>query len=346
MTRAELRTEILQRLGDSDAAIWTAAELNTYIKEGLDRLTLATGLLWDFACFPDYPSAFNYTFDDELDHIESVTSWRITAQAQFTSSFERDYVDNARGPANHNFRWEYIGGYVSTMLGAALVNLPDNLHEIERATWNNLRIDPLRSRDLEGMDSRYELNAGAVEGYVQDKDGLSTLRKWRVPSSAYSGYTYDSDSSEYGLMRQIAAVCSDTPNGRWGDVVSVPGEEVSNGPWGVVRCFYKAAHDVKIEYRKRAEPVDADTKNFDEIPARYVQYVRWFVLGEALGREGDGQELELSVHYRSRFATGISRIIGRRLKVDSQRIRVMGGGARRSSRMPRARLPWPYPAAR
>ena len=71
------------------------------------------------------------------------------------------------------------------------MDLPDDLYEIERSTWNTIRIDALRSRFLEENDGRYELNKGEVRGYTQDKDGLRNLRKWPVPSAAYVPYSFD-----------------------------------------------------------------------------------------------------------------------------------------------------------
>ncbi len=192
---SDLLTEVQQRLGDSDGQIWTADELDRYIQDGYDLLTKQTGCLWGVAIEPDYAFAFNFTQEFELDLIIAVSGWYCDGPAQFTSQFERDYIDNASGPANHNEHWEYNQGYQSIAEVSAFVDLPTELQEIERATWNTRRTAPMISRDTENWDQRYEINKGIVEGYFRDKDGLNTLRKWRVPSSPYIPFKFDDQTS-------------------------------------------------------------------------------------------------------------------------------------------------------
>ena len=192
-TLADLRTETFQRLGDSAGSIWTGAELTNYIQEGYDQLTRRTGCLLGVALAPDYAFAFSYTAQWEYDYILAVSGWWADGPAQFTYEFERDLIDNADGPANHNHHWEFndSAGWVTLTEVSALVDLPSDLFEIERSTWNTRRISALRSRYFEEEDSRYERNKGQVEAYIQDKDGLDRLRKWRVPSTAYVPYGFD-----------------------------------------------------------------------------------------------------------------------------------------------------------
>lgn len=184
-----LRTALQRRLCDESEAIWTQAELEGYIQEGYDDLTKRTGCLFDTAMLPDVPFAFNITADWEEGYADA--SMMVSGPAGFTCEFERSYIDNARGPANHNHAWEYHLGYQTMLEVDALADLPESLQEVERATWNTRRISALTSRDLETFDSRYELNKGEVIGYTQDKDGLGVLRKWHVPSAPYSPFTFD-----------------------------------------------------------------------------------------------------------------------------------------------------------
>lgn len=104
MTRDELVTEIAQRLGDSAHGIWTAAELETYVQEGYDTLTMDTGCLFAQAALPDYFAGFTYTSDFEAAHFTS--GQYVIGPATFTSTFERDFADNSPGPANHSYPWE------------------------------------------------------------------------------------------------------------------------------------------------------------------------------------------------------------------------------------------------
>jgi hypothetical protein len=192
---SDLLAEVQQRLGDSNAQIWTADELNRYITDGYDVMTHLTGCMFGVVTAPDYAFAFNFTAEFEAEFAQSVSGWYCDGPANFTSISERDYLNNAHGPANHNEHWEFNLGHVNAgglpTEVSPLFDLPGDLHEIERATWNTRRTTPLVSRDMEGFDSRYELNKGIVEGYMRDKDGVNTLRKWRVPNSAYIPYLFD-----------------------------------------------------------------------------------------------------------------------------------------------------------
>lgn len=186
-TLADVRAEVLRRLGDTAQQIWTGNEVDAYLQDGYEQLAMTTGIFWETTCFPDDASSFNYTADFEVkdSYVDSLILWR----ANFTCVFERNWIDNAPGPANHTSFWEYDNGYVVTALGRAKEDLPSDLCQIERATWNSRRTVPLDSRELEYADSRYELTTGEVMGYLRDKDGVNTLRKWRVPSAFYAGYS-------------------------------------------------------------------------------------------------------------------------------------------------------------
>jgi hypothetical protein len=197
ITLAATRTALQRRLGDASGNIWSGEELDEYIQEGYDDLTRRTGCLFDTAMLPDFAFAFTFTSEFEEDYASS--GMLVNGPAQFTCEFERDYVHNARGPANHNYHWEYNSGYVSITEIDALADLPEALQEVERATWNTQRLQALRSSDLEFKDSRYELNKGEVQGFLQDKDGLGVLRKWRVPSAPYVPYTFDDGTDIYAF---------------------------------------------------------------------------------------------------------------------------------------------------
>ncbi len=202
VTLQEMTTTIQTRLGDLSEQIWTGAEIRQYIQEGYDQLTKLTGCLWETVLLPDYAYAFSFTSAFEADYIEP-GDWVNGPAVQYTHEFERDYVDNANGPANHNYPWEFNDGYATEQVIASLVEVPEDLHEIERATWNTRRLGALRSSDLD-PDGRYELNRGTVDGYVQDKDGLGRIRKFRVPSVAYVPHAYDSDSTDgFGIIRDL-----------------------------------------------------------------------------------------------------------------------------------------------
>ena len=195
----DLTTEVLQRLGDSAGAIWTETEIEDYIKEGYNDLTIRTGCLWGVACLPDYAFAFNYTWDGELIYVETVGGWYADGPAGFTGPDDRDFANNALGPANHTEHWEFNDSYQTITEVSPVVELPTEVYELERAVWNTKRIETMRSSSIEPRESRYELAKGVVEAYIQDKDGLRKLRKWRVPSTAYTPFDFD-DGSDLTLF--------------------------------------------------------------------------------------------------------------------------------------------------
>lgn len=339
---SDLRDQLQHRLGDTNEAIWPSSELDDYVKEGYNALTMATGCLWATDVAPDFAFAFTHTSPFEAAYFQG--GWTQAGCAQFTSEFERDYIDNAVGPANHTQHWEYNDGYV-TAAGASteispIVDLPEELHEIERATWDSRRIEPLPSRWLEQNDPRYELNKGQVNNYAQDKDGLRRLRKWQVPSAAYEPYELDDDDEVWGVLIQIPDVTSSTPIGQWGDFVQVPGEHAIGDQWGVIVGVYKETSNMRMEYRRRGAEL-TDSQPF-EIPDRYTVYVRHYAQARALEREGDGQDLELAAHYDARYKAGVQRMLKRKQAVQFQRKYVIGGNADRPQRQPLVRLPWQY----
>jgi hypothetical protein len=339
-TLASVRTELAQRLGDASHVIWPEADLDDYIKEGYNLLVKETGCLWATDVLPDYGTAMTHTGNGgwELDYFPA--DFMVGECCQFTSLFERDYLDNAFGPASHTQHWEQNGDYVLTDYVSGVVDLPEDVLQIERATWNTKRITPLRSSDVEFDDRRYELNTGIVEGYMQDKDGLGKFRKYRVPSSPYDPYDVDADSTT-GILITVSDLTSDTPLFEWGDLVQIPNQHAFGDPWGVIVGVYTEPLAVRIEYQRRGAEL-GDDQDF-EIPDRYVMYVRHWAQYRCLEREGKGQELELAAHFKSRFEEGVARMLKRKAAMGYQKVQVLGGGGRTIIRKDRrARLPWQY----
>lgn len=340
---ADLAVEVLQRLGDASSGIWTGAEIEDYIKEGYDDLCIRTGCLWEVDCLPDYALAFNFTQEFERGYAEAVSGWYADGPVQFTSEFERDFIQNAIGPGNHTEHWEYTSGYQSITECGATVELFSDCYQVERATWNTIVTVALHSRDLEPQDSRYELNKGNVEGFIQDKDGLSRLRKWRIPSTAYTPYEFDSDSDDgYGIIRFAGDIAEDlvVVSGEYGDLVQVDSINVFED-FGIIGPVYKEANSLRVEYRRRGAALSA-SQPF-EIQDRYTVYVRHYAMAAALGREGDGFEPELSAHYTERYLAGVERMAARREGLRYAKKNVVGGSGRvLGEKPPRVRMPWAY----
>jgi hypothetical protein len=101
-----------------------------------------------------------------------------------------------------------------------------------------------------------------------------------------------------------------------------------------------AATDIYIEYQRRAATLSSGGTSLD-LPDRYCDYVRHYVMWLAYERDGPGQNLKMAEHYRQRYVLGIDRMLKRKSAIHSARIQRLGG-----SEKPRTlgypRLPWQY----
>lgn len=204
---------VRRRLGDpipitnEDAAapaepLWTTDEIEAHFRDGLEELCRVTGILWDKETLDDSPPACNYEFDFERRYV-ALHIRRFTPVIGTVALLTELHVLGYRYECN--FQWEADGGSHSQFtLGeiefpwerdyaaagslhqAAVVPLPDGALEVVRVTWDNKRIPPVRSSDLEHHDPNYETIPGVVRAYSQDKDGLSNLRKYQIPVAAAS----------------------------------------------------------------------------------------------------------------------------------------------------------------
>lgn len=62
-----------------------------------------------------------------------------------------------------------------------------------------------------------------------------------------------------------------------------------------------------------------------DLPESYAKYMRWYVLWHAYERDGPGQSPELAKHYQERWAVGLERIEAVKSRVQSARLRSIGG---------------------
>ena len=120
VNRAQLRMEVLDRLGDTTQSIWTAGEIDQYLQGGYDLLAAQTGVLWDRT-------------------------------------------------------------YLSIKVGVALYVMPESLIEIERATYDDRRLEPLSIKELMARDSRFDIVTGQIDYYTCD-EAPRTIRIYRLPA--------------------------------------------------------------------------------------------------------------------------------------------------------------------
>ena len=338
-TIGSLITNTLFKLGDNDSDLWSRDEIRRYILEAYKSMAQDTGILWDQQVLEDQPQAGNVTCPEELQFLEAGDTF--TGLFSYTSPGEREYIDPGQwnlGPTNHNQVWE--AAYLDETYYRAVHELPEELIAIERATWNQRRIEPLRSNELEFSDSQYQTVNGQVEAYLQDKDGVGSFRKWRIPSIAADSYVI---TGMFGLMRSVSDISSETVIGSWGVCRRLPGMELADGDGarGFPRRPWKTAHNTKIEYIRKGRAIEDDATEF-EIPQVYVKYLRHYAIYRALNRTGEGQDLKFAAFWKSRWDSGLARIRKRKDAMTAGRMRVFGSQDRELCSPPLARFPWNY----
>jgi hypothetical protein len=100
--------------------------------------------------------------------------------------------------------------------------------------------------------------------------------------------------------------------------------------------------NTRVEYFQRGSTLAVDLDEFD-IPFRCVKYIRFYALGQALGRKGKGQDAALSKHYLARFAVGVGRMLRRKQLSNSARVGRFGGvPTPHSFIIASPRLPWNF----
>ena len=330
-TLSEVQSDVMRRLGDTSAQIWSSGEVQSLIREGYNELAIRTKCFWDFRYLDDLPYTANYTGSWEKNYL-------TVAHNQFshTDDWESAYDNTGLDPGNHTSAWEW--DYITTQYVSALNELPENCYEIERATWDSQRLVAATHHEL-SADPRYEFTEGRVSAYSHEKDGLRKIRKYRKPSTTTDRYTF---TGQWGIARDVSDVDSSTPTGTWGVLRFLSGQAATGGPWGLVRSItIESSDSMKIEFFRRGDTLTGVSSKL-EFPDVYVKYVRHYVMGRALERKGPGQDVDLANHYLLRFESGVERIRKRKSRIASMRTMQLGGAVNIRRRPPRPKLPWAY----
>lgn len=343
-TLSSTKDDVLKRLGDTAELIWSSAEIERYLQNGYNVMALETHCFWRQTYLEDRETTGNYTADFEKDWFSAgEISYNRFAYCAPDDVNWADPGDLDYGPTNHTAKWEVawlsVGDTPDPTYYTTVETLPRDLYDIERATWNFFRIEPLRSTELEYNDARYQVNRGEVLGYTRDKDGLNRFRKWRAPAVAADSYTISNPCS--GILRNPADISGEPVTGKWGIPRRIPTQPASAGTWwGFPRRPFRDGHNTKIEYFNRGRQL-SDRQGF-EIPDRYVKYIRHYAIWKALERNGVGQDPILAEHWKGRWKDGISRMIRRRKAMLDNRFRVLGDTLLPFGPPPRPKYPWNY----
>ena len=183
-TLSEVRDEVLRRLGDTNQTIWSASEIDSYIKRGYDRICYETEILWGFEYLEDTaPYTGSHNADWETAYFED--GWAIYNRFNITDDWEEQYVDgeSPTEPANHTSRWEVTNSYITGHISGT-TELPEDVLKIERATWDSEKIEALYSREAERYDYNYKTQTGDdVVAWIWDQDGIRNIRRYPIPET-------------------------------------------------------------------------------------------------------------------------------------------------------------------
>jgi hypothetical protein len=356
-TLKALVDKVYHDLEDDDQSVWTErADLEGYARTGYDKLCALTGAIWDMVYAENLPYCGDHTgtFEEPLMQI-------YQGVFNFTGGeWERDYFDNGIGPANFTTIWEMDDGTatVGTFWNSlstpwavgqdfilATSKLPTSLIAIDRAVHDSYRILPTPLQRIKRFDGRYQYTQGPTRNYVFENDGFFTMRKVPVPAGR-ANYYYYSNSLARGLLRKSTNEfgTNQTVIGSRG-VLRAANQHFCAGVGrrGTPRRVFSDVKNVKVEIIRYGQ--DLKTYEF-ELPDRYARYVEHYVRHKCLQKEGVGQDLKLSDHYRNRFDQGVMRLQDRIRRTLRSRTGHFGTGGITQSKPPLVKFPWNFPAVR
>lgn len=73
---------------------------------------------------------------------------------------------------------------VVLVAGTGTYTLATDLYKVDRITWQSIRIDPWTARESRDRNAYYRTTQGNVYAYVQELDGLGTIRLINVPAAS------------------------------------------------------------------------------------------------------------------------------------------------------------------
>jgi hypothetical protein len=341
----QLVERVLHRLGDSAQKIWDYDEIESYIRRAARELAGEVKIVWDQVYLECLPPGMNHTGDFEVDYITD--EWDY-GRGNYTLDDEEPLLDEVletddlrRAVHTSPDDLHFIVEAGASAIGEAVVEVPNDLTDIDRITWDNRVIEAATHRRAERGDSRYELTPGEVYAFTYEKDGPYSLRRIRVPSGMADIYYH---SGTWGIARDIDDVTSEGVTGTWGIPRRLQGWHPMGDTegWGTPRRFYQDGRNMRMEYFRI--PFVDEAMQDSELPGSYFIYLGDYAQWHALKRNGPGQDLRLAGLYKTRWDRNIERIRTRIERQWKEKLHIMGEsqGRRRGAGPPAPRLPWQF----
>jgi hypothetical protein len=341
VTLDDLRRDVLYRLGDATASVWTREEIERYLEQGYLELATAGRPFWDQTFLENLPAGFsqNAVCDtDDADFFYGIANYTCVDERRLLDELHRT------GWANHTCPDEATDAWLTSCGASADIpatsEVPELVIGLERATWDTTTITALSPATLAQDDTRYQITAGEVFGYTWRQDGARTFRKVRAPAAQAASYACQ---GSWGILRSTADITATATTGSRGVPRRIPTQHpIGVSQWGLPRRVYQDGCNVKIEHWRTGRPLD-DAEG-SELPPRYTAYLRDYAQAKALSRVGPGQDNILAKHYWARWVRGLGRLERRRVYLQRPRVGILGGGASQTGgrRPPRPQLPWSF----
>ena len=148
-------------------------------------------------------------------------------------------------------------------------------------------------------------------------------------------YAIDSGSTGYGIIRGIIS-----PDRQYLPITT----GASSAPFcGTIRDLKSSVSSILITETVIPGVDLSEADSPEMIPFQMKKYIRYYILGIAYGREGEGKRPDLSAHYMMRFKRGISVLMRMATVTHIDRVYAREETMESSVRPPRVRLPAHYP---
>lgn len=349
-TLEEVTEKTMRRLEDSDAVVWSTAEIEDYLIDGSNQFCRRTRGLFDIHVVENVPQAGNWGLDLERFLAEQTPGMGLTdKRLHFTGERERDLGVEGRvggsteGPtaATSPSDTSYLNSFEQSVR-VDTARLPEITVDVLRVTWDDIELFPEDSADMRRLDTQYERREGGdPRHFTLDKDGLLTIRL--VPP-ARGDATYATVDGSWGTMTftDDSAVTAHLGGFEgFGILREVEGAFPAGGLNGSPTRQHPDDKNTKVEITRLGRPLRS--YGF-EIPDSYVKYCMFWAMYRALQREGPGQNLKLSQHYAARFEVGVARAKTRLRKINKEYTVLMGamGAEREAFDLGDPQLPYPY----
>jgi hypothetical protein len=224
--------------------------------------------------------------------------------------------------------------YPELVVATQTYDLPEGTVKVDRATYDFRQLDPEYKRYMREVEGVFQTSTSDPQRYVIDADGLNTIRFIGAPQEAMTTYTV---TGTRGALKQVTSTefNSESVTGTRGILRQTSSHLWIGTQFGSAKRLYDDEQSARVEYFRLGRQL-SEYEPF-EVPDRFVKVIEFWALAKCLEREGPGQDVALSKHYRARFDSGVERLRSRINSVHKIRVGSIGGSPA-SARPPYAQL--------